>query len=69
MEKMLHRMDHGDGRPQDVDLLYDIADNIDGKTICPLGEAAAWPVKAFVTKYRDDFEKQLKPQMHTDKHG
>ena len=57
MEKMLHRMEHGDGRPQDVDLLYDVADNIDGKTICPLGEAAAWPVKAFVTKYRNEFEK------------
>ena len=38
--------------PEDVDLLWDVADNIDGKTICPLGEAAAWPVKAFVTKYR-----------------
>jgi NADH-quinone oxidoreductase F subunit len=56
MEKMLHRMHAGGGRPQDVDLLYNVADNIDGKTICPLGEAAAWPVKAFVTKYRGEFE-------------
>ena len=56
MEKMLHRIEHGGGRPQDVELLYDVADNIDGKTICPLGEAAAWPVKAFVTKYRGEFE-------------
>ncbi len=56
MEKMLHRMHTGRGRPQDVDLLYDVADNIDGKTICPLGEAAAWPVKAFLTKYRSEFE-------------
>ena len=57
MEKMLHRLHAGHGRPQDVDLLYEVADNIDGKTICPLGEAAAWPVKAFVTKYREEFEK------------
>jgi len=57
MEKMLHRLHAGQGRPQDVDLLYEVADNIDGKTICPLGEAAAWPVKAFVTKYREEFEK------------
>jgi NADH-quinone oxidoreductase subunit F len=56
MEKMLHRMRAGHGRPQDVDLLYDVADNIDGKTICPLGEAAAWPVKAFLIKYRGEFE-------------
>jgi NADH-quinone oxidoreductase subunit F len=57
MEKVLHRIKQGHGRPEDVDLLWDIADNIDGKTICPLGEAAAWPVKAFVTKYRSEFEK------------
>lgn len=60
MEKMLHRITHGGGRPEDVDLLWDVADNIDGKTICPLGEAAAWPVKAFVTKYRNEFEKACK---------
>ncbi len=60
MEKMLHRMHDGKGRPQDVDLLYDVANNIDGKTICPLGEAAAWPVKAFVTKYRGEFEQACK---------
>ena len=60
MEKMLHRIKHGHGRPEDVDLLWDVADNIDGKTICPLGEAAAWPVKAFVTKYRGEFEKACK---------
>ena len=63
MEKMLHRMHAGHGRPEDVDLLWDVADNIDGKTICPLGEAAAWPVKAFVTKYRSEFEQACK------KHG
>lgn len=57
MEKMLHRIHAGHGRPEDVDLLYDVADNIDGKTICPLGEAAAWPVKAFLKNYRTEFEK------------
>ena len=56
MEKMLHRIRHGGGRPQDVDLLNEVADQIDGKTICALGEAAAWPVKAFLKKFRADFE-------------
>jgi NADH-quinone oxidoreductase subunit F len=56
MEKILHRMKCGGGRPGDVDLLNEVADQIDGKTICPLGEAAAWPVKAFVAKYRKDFD-------------
>jgi NADH-quinone oxidoreductase subunit F len=60
MEKMLHRVRAGHGRAEDVDLLWDVADNIDGKTICPLGEAAAWPVKAFVTKYRGEFEQACK---------
>ena len=59
MEKILHRMKHGKGRTGDVDLLAEVADQIDGKTICPLGEAAAWPVKAFVTKYRKDFEAKV----------
>ncbi len=73
MEKMLHRIQVGHGRPEDVDLLFEVADNIDGKTICPLGEAAAWPVKAFLKNYRSEFEEACKngkkPQMHTDKHG
>ncbi|NQU10260.1 NADH-quinone oxidoreductase subunit NuoF [bacterium] len=67
MEKMLHRLHAGQGRAGDVDLLWDVADNIDGKTICPLGEAAAWPVKAFVTKYRGEFEKVAKN--NGDGHG
>jgi len=69
MEKMLHRIHEGHGRPQDVDLLYDVADNIDGKTICPLGEAAAWPVKAFVTKYRGEFEKACGNEGKEGGHG
>ncbi len=56
LEKLLHRVQHGGGRKEDVDLLFDIADNIDGKTICALGEASAWPQKAFVTKFRKEFE-------------
>src|SRR5436190_16841397 len=60
MEKMLHRIKAGHGRPEDVDLLFEVADNIDGKTICPLGEAAAWPVKAFLKNYRSEFEQACK---------
>ena len=56
MEKLLHRMHAGGGRPEDVDLLQDVADNIDGQTICALGEAAAWPIKAFLKHYRGEFE-------------
>ena len=57
MEKILHRLHAGEGRPGDVETLSDVADNIDGNTICALGEAAAWPIKAFLKHYRGDFEK------------
>ncbi|TAN36940.1 MAG: NADH oxidoreductase (quinone) subunit F [Verrucomicrobia bacterium] len=57
MEKLLHRLHAGGGRPEDVGLLQDVADNIDGQTICALGEAAAWPIKAFLKHYRGEFEK------------
>jgi NADH-quinone oxidoreductase subunit F len=56
MNKVLYRINTGKGRKADVPLLLDIANQIDGKTICPLGEAAAWPVRALVTKYRSEFE-------------
>jgi len=55
MEKTLGRMAEGEGRKNDVDLLKNIADNIAGRTICPFGEACAWPVQSFTIKFRDEF--------------
>ncbi|MBI5397307.1 MAG: NADH-quinone oxidoreductase subunit NuoF [Verrucomicrobia bacterium] len=57
MAKALHRMTHGHGQKGDTDYLKGIADNIPGRTICPFGEACAWPVQSFVEKFRDDFVK------------
>ncbi|MBI2506512.1 MAG: NADH-quinone oxidoreductase subunit NuoF [Candidatus Latescibacteria bacterium] len=59
LEKMLHRIREGQGRPEDVDLLWEVADNIEAKTICPLGTAAAWPVKAFTSKYKAEFARVI----------
>jgi len=56
MLKILDRILRGEGRPQDVDVLYDVADGIMGNTICPLGDAAAMPVMSFVQKFRSEFE-------------
>jgi len=42
-----------------LDLLISIANNIEGNTICALGEAAAWPVKFMITRFRDEFEKYV----------
>jgi NADH-quinone oxidoreductase subunit F len=55
MRRILDRIEHGQGRPEDVDLLKNVADNIEGNTICALGDAAAWPVQSFVKKFRDEF--------------
>jgi NADH-quinone oxidoreductase subunit F len=56
LSKALHRMTHGQGRKQDADYVLNIAQNIQGRTICAFGEACAWPVLSFVNKFRDEFE-------------
>jgi NADH-quinone oxidoreductase subunit F len=56
MEKVLYRIEHGQGRMSDIDLLVRIANNIEGKTICPLGDAAAWPVASAIRHFRREFE-------------
>jgi NADH-quinone oxidoreductase subunit F len=53
--RMVHRIEHGQGRPDDLDMLNSVADNIQGRTICALGDAAAMPVRAFIKHYRDEF--------------
>ena len=54
--RIVHRIEHGQGRPEDLDLLNSVADNIQGRTICALGDAAAMPVRAFIKNYRAEFE-------------
>ena len=56
LEKVLHRLEHGHGSMHDIDLVVSVAKQIEGNTICPLGEAAAWPVAAAVRHFRDEFE-------------
>lgn len=56
MEKVLRRIEHGEGNMRDIDLLADINKKIEGNTICPLGDAAAWPVAAAIRHFREEFE-------------
>ncbi|WP_310398042.1 NADH-quinone oxidoreductase subunit NuoF [Hymenobacter sp.] len=56
LEKVLHRLEHGHGSMHDIDLIVSVAKQIEGNTICPLGEAAAWPVAAAVRHFRHEFE-------------
>jgi NADH-quinone oxidoreductase subunit F len=57
--RVVHRIEHGKGRPEDLDLLNSVADNIQGRTICALGDAAAMPVRAFVKHFRAEFEHHI----------
>ncbi|RYY08024.1 MAG: hypothetical protein EOP43_01410 [Sphingobacteriaceae bacterium] len=56
MEKVLHRLEYGHGKLSDLDLLVDVSKKIEGNTICPLGDAAAWPVASAIRHFRDEFE-------------
>jgi len=56
MHRVIHRIENGQGRPEDLDLLDDVASKIMGKTICALGDAAAMPVASFVEHFRDEFQ-------------
>ncbi len=53
--RMVDRIAHGQGRMEDIDLLNSVADNIQGRTICALGDAAAMPVRAMIKHFRDEF--------------
>ncbi len=56
MLAILHRIEHGEGTMEDLDTLLDICDNIEGNTICPLGDAAIPPVRSTIRKFREEYE-------------
>jgi NADH-quinone oxidoreductase subunit F len=57
--KTLSRLEEGRGRPEDVDLLVDVANRVEGNTICPFGEAIAWPVQSYVKTFRGEYEEHV----------
>lgn len=59
MEKIFWRIENGEGKKEDLDLILSISGNIQGNTICPFGDAAAWPAAAFIKKYRTEFEEHI----------
>jgi len=54
--RMLSRIVDGQGREEDLSMLVDVANKIEGHTICALGDAAAWPVQSFLKQFYDEFE-------------
>jgi NADH-quinone oxidoreductase subunit F len=63
LEKILKRISDGKGSVNDLDLLVTVANQIEGNTICALGEAAAWPVRFMVTRFRDYFESRVSKEV------
>jgi NADH-quinone oxidoreductase subunit F len=55
MARVIHRIEHGHGKLEDLDLLEKMPNQIAGHTICAFGEAAAWPVLSFIKHYKDEF--------------
>ncbi len=69
MQKVLNRIEHGKGSMSDIDLLVDVSKKIEGNTICPLGDAAAWPVASAIRHFRDEFEWHITHPLEATKAG
>lgn len=59
LSNIVTRLERGEGTRKDLDLLFDITDNMKGKTICVFSDAAAAPIESFVRKFREEFEQHL----------
>jgi NADH-quinone oxidoreductase subunit F len=57
--RIIKRINQGRGTMEDLDTLLDVANRIEGRTICALGDAAAWPVQSFLKHYRHEFEAKI----------
>ena len=55
LSRVVRRIEAGGGRPEDIDLMVDVCNNIDGKSLCALGEAAAWPIRSSVQQFTNEF--------------
>ena len=65
LEDLVTRSDEGNGNVRDLDLLIDICDQMEGRTVCALADAAAWPVRWTVTRFREEFEAKCKQAVVT----
>ncbi len=64
LEKTLDKIRRGDGEMRDIDLLYEICTKMEGRTICALADAAAWPVRYALDRFREDFEARCKKTVY-----
>ena len=62
VEKLLSRIENGEGYTRDLELLLEICDQMEGRTVCALADAAAWPVRWGIRRFRDEFEARCKAE-------
>jgi len=60
-DRIMKKILDGEATAKELDLMLEIADNMEGKTICVFSSALAFPVRSFIKKFREDFEKYCKP--------
>jgi NADH-quinone oxidoreductase subunit F len=59
MWRVLTRMQKGDARPEEIDLLQEVTKEVEGHTICALGDAAAWPIQGLIRHFRPELERRI----------
>lgn len=60
--RVMERLVKGDANPSEIDMLLDVTKQVEGHTICALGDAAAWPIQGLIRNFRDEIEDRLKKQ-------
>lgn len=63
LEDIVSRLERGEGRTRDLDLLTDLCTQMEGRTVCALADAAAWPVRYTIDRFRDEFEARCRPSL------
>jgi len=63
MMRVMERLVNGDADPSEIDMLLDVTKQVEGHTICALGDAAAWPIQGLIKNFRDEIEDRLRNQI------
>ena len=61
--RVMERLVAGDAEPEEIDMLWDVTKQVEGHTICALGDAAAWPIQGLINNFRDEIEDRIKAQI------
>jgi NADH-quinone oxidoreductase subunit F len=62
MMRVMERLVNGNADPSEIDMLLDVTKQVEGHTICALGDAAAWPIQGLIRNFREEIEDRLKRQ-------